>query len=310
MIKCGRKGCERKAVATLHYMNMSLCKKHFKELFEKRVKRTTREFGLLKKNDKLALALSGGKDSTALLYALKPVCDSMRIHVEGIYINEGTEGYCVKKRAIAERNCEKLGVPLHEFSFAEEIGSTMDEIAGKEARKATTCAYCGVFKRWIVNKKARELGFNKVATGHNLDDSAQTVLMNMMRNEPFRLARFGPKGGIVEAGKFITRIKPLFKSPERENALYAMLNDPGIVFGPCKYSTEAFRDEVRDFLNRTEEKHPGTKIRIVNSFLSIKPSLENGFGGVGTPGTCSECGEPTSGDYCKCCEMRKELEKK
>lgn len=306
-ILCSFKGCARPAVYTQHCGDRSLCRKHFLQSVERRVARTVRRFGLLEKGDSIAAAVSGGKDSVSLLHLLKPLCDSMRIPLIAILVDEGITGYRDGARKVAEENCKTLGVPLHVRSFKEEAGFSMDEIAGKKGR-GKACSYCGVFRRWILNRAARELGANKLATGHNLDDLAQTVLMNIMRNEPSRLARFGPNGGVAEDERFVRRIKPLNGIPEREVALYAVLMEEGIEFGECPYAGEAFRGGVRDFLNETEEEYPGTKAGIGNSFESIRGLLADAFAKVEKPRRCKECGEPSSSEICKACGMRRELE--
>jgi uncharacterized protein (TIGR00269 family) len=168
-----------------------------------------------------------------------------------------------------------------------------------------------VLRRWVLNRAARKLGATKLAIGHNLDDVSQTVFMNLMRNEPFRLARFGPKGGVIEDEMFVDRIRPLYWIPEREIALYAVLKGVGIDFRECPYAHEAFRGDVRNYLNSMEEKYPGTKNRIAKSFSSIKPVIESLFSGKrGKPSKCIVCGEPSSKEECKACEMIEGLKKK
>ncbi|MCX6775528.1 MAG: TIGR00269 family protein [Candidatus Micrarchaeota archaeon] len=303
-VSCSK--CSGDAVVYLPYGNENLCKKHFVDSFEKRVRRTAREFRMIGKGDRVGVAVSGGKDSVSMLYLLKDICDSMRVELVALSVDEGIEGYREGTLKVAKENCRKLGVEHRILSFKREIGITVDEIAKKKDRMRT-CSYCGVFRRWILNKTAREMGLTKLAVGHNLDDAAQTVLMNFLRNEPFRLARFGPSGGIIEHEFFVDRIKPLIRIPERESAVYSIIRGMNIKFGRCPYAHEAFRNEVRVFLNEVEEGFPGTKFRVFNSFMSVRDVLREKFSSNETPIKCKECGELSSNEVCMRCKMLRDL---
>jgi len=306
VVSCSK--CKGSAVVYIPYGKENLCRKHFVEGFEKRVRRTVREFRMVGKGDRIGAAISGGKDSLAMLHILKEVCDSMRVELVALSVDEGIEGYREGTLKVAEASCNKLGVEHRVLSFKKEIGITVDEIAARKERMRT-CSYCGVFRRWVLNKTAREMGLNKLAVGHNLDDAAQTVLMNFLRNEPFRLARFGPRGGVVEHELFVDRIKPLIRIPERESAVYSIVREMGVKFGRCPYAHEAFRDRVRSFLNELEEEFPGTKFRVFNSFMSLRGVLGEKFKSDEKPIKCKECGEPSSQEVCMRCQMLDEFKK-
>lgn len=304
VVSCSK--CSGNAVVYIPYGNESLCRKHFVDSFEKRVRRTVREFSMVEKGDRIGVAVSGGKDSISMLYMLEDVCRSMRVELVALSVDEGIRGYRESTIKVAKENCRKLGVEHRVLSFKREIGITVDEIARKKERMGT-CSYCGVFRRWILNKAAREIGLSKLAVGHNLDDAAQTVLMNFLRNEPFRLARFGPAGGIIESEFFVDRIRPLIRIPEREVAVYSIIKGMNIRFGRCPYAQEAFRNEVRGFLNEVEDKFPGTKFRVFNSFMSISGILGEKFDTGEKPMKCKECGELSSKEICMRCQMLEEL---
>ncbi|MEM3555849.1 MAG: TIGR00269 family protein [Candidatus Micrarchaeia archaeon] len=303
-VKCSR--CSGNAVIYLPYGNENLCRKHFVESYERRVMRAVREFRMIKKGDRIGAAVSGGKDSLSMLHILKKICDSMRVELVALSVDEGIKGYREKTLKVARENCKKLEVEHRVLSFKKEIGVTVDEISKKKERMRT-CSYCGVFRRWILNKAAREMELNKLAVGHNLDDTAQSILMNFLRNEPFRLARLGPAGGIIEDEFFVDRIKPLMMIPERESAVYSIIKGMNVEFGRCPYAHEAFRSRVRVFLNELEEEFPGTKFRVVNSFMSLKNSIEKQFRTNEKPVKCRECGELSSQEICMRCKMLKEL---
>lgn len=306
------KKCGKAASISLRYMNADLCQSHFVKMFEDRVKRTVRQFCMLKKGDRVAVGLSGGKDSTVCLHMLHKISKSLPFELFAITIDEGIAGYRNATLDVAKRECKKLGIPLTVVSFHKEFGSTLDKLLKKKGRERS-CSFCGVMRRYALNKYARKLGATKIAIGHNSDDVAQTVFMNFMRNEPERLGRFGPLAGAVEDEAFVLRIKPLFTTPERDVAAYAMMKGIEIEFSECPYAALAFRQQVRKMLNSMEEKYPGTKLRIVKAFLSQNRLMLDGAkfriekagkaGERGNVNKCASCGEPSSGKICNLCAI-------
>ncbi len=307
--KCGKESCVYLAHARLNF-----CKKHFVEYFEKKVFGTVREFSLIKKGEKVGVGLSGGKDSSVMLTCLKKLQKKMPFELFAITVDEGIRGYRSSSVKIAKDLCKKLSVPLKIVSFAGHTGKTLDEIlkggVGKtqdgrpKTRVEQSCSFCGVFRRYLLNKAAKALCVDKLAIGHNLDDFAQTALMNMMRNEPVRFARFGIKSGILEDGGFVNRIKPLARLTEKEVAIYAVLTGISLHGIECPYAGYAFRQKVRDMLNEMEERYPGTKQRIFASYLVVQKALEKEYSGKDLEiKSCKVCGEPASTDTCMNCRM-------
>jgi uncharacterized protein (TIGR00269 family) len=296
--------CKSRAIISLSYSGQRLCKKHFLHYFEKKVKRTIREYNMLEGVKHLGVAVSGGKDSLTMLYLLKQIAGPMKIRLTAILVDEGIKGYRKKTIEDASVLCKKLDVPLKIYSFKKEIGTDMDKIMKKKKdAREVSCTYCGVFRRWILNKAARELKCDRIAIGHNLDDVVQSFLMNMFRNEPFRLARFGPLSGIVDDEDFVVRIRPLYKIPEREIAVYAVLQGFRDDFFPCPYYEEAFRHLVRDFVNDLEARYPGTKFKLLNSYSTVREAMIEKFKHKKGEkvAKCIKCKEPSSGQICKRC---------
>ncbi len=260
---------------------------------------------MIKKNDRIAVGLSGGKDSTVLLHMLAKLRDDLPFELIAITLDEGIDGYRNKTLDFAKLETKKLGVEHKIFKFKKEAGISMDEIMEKD-KKEIPCSYCGVMRRYYLNKGARELNADKMAVGHNLDDMAQTVFMNIMRNEPMRLARLADP--LTEDEKFVPRIRPLMRTPEREIAIYAILNGIEIDFQECPYARHAFRAHIRDQLNETEEKYPGTKFKIVNSFFSLQETMRKGLGNQKFEMKyCERCKEPCSETQCMFCTMMEDL---
>ncbi len=304
-MKCSR--CDGRAVAYLPYSKMNLCKKHFLLNFEKRFLRTVRDYKLVEKGGKIAVGVSGGKDSIALLHLMKMLNKKMPFELFAITVDEGIRDYRNILVDVAQEECKKLGVRQVVLSFEKDLGISMDEIM-KTKRVEEACSYCGVMRRNLLNKAAREEKADKIAIGHNLDDVGQTVFMNFMRNEPLRLARFGVAGGIVEDEDFVQRIKPLLRSPEKESAIYCILKGIPIQNRGCPYAKGALRSHVRGMLNEAEQKYPGTKYKILNSFLEFKKMIgEDAAKRALTLEKCVKCGEPSSSNECMCCKMLGEL---
>ncbi len=290
--------CDNDSCVEIAYARQDLCSECFCRQVEKRVAKANHEFSLLRRGDKIAVGVSGGKDSAALLYILHNMAKRIgEIELIPIAVDEGIQGYRSKALVKAHELCNSLGLQLRVYSYREHLGASLDEMLSRE-RSMGACSYCGVFRKTLLNKAALEAGANKLAVGHNLDDVIQTFLMNLLRNDAVKLSRFGVASE-GEAG-LVPRIKPLVFVPERECALYATLRNLPFYLGECPHSSEAFRGVVKNFLNEAEEKHPGTKFALLNSFLSLKQVLPEMQ--VKQESTaCKECGMPCAGNKCQAC---------
>lgn len=309
--------CGKPSVHLARYSGEQLCREHFLRSVERRVRKELRQQGPFKKDAHIAVALSGGKDSVVTLRLVQETLrDNPRLRVSAVTVDEGIEGYRPESIDVARRHCDELGIEHHVLSYQQTAGITMDRVAalpmlvrGAQPTDAPTrrhmpCAYCGVMRRRNLNQAAREAGATHVATGHNLDDVAQSILMNHLRGDVERLARMGPhKPEHVREG-LIPRIMPLRLIPEKEVALYAILRGWEYHDGECPYSTEATRGRYRDLLLQLEEDEPGTRHALVAGHDRLAPLLR---GETGTLAACDQCGEPTSGDTCRACALLGEV---
>jgi uncharacterized protein (TIGR00269 family) len=294
-MKCDK--CKSRAVADLKYLDLKLCPVHFSELIEKRVRRSMASAKMLdRKTDKIAVGVSGGKDSLVLLYLLK----KMHYNIVAVTIDEGIRGYRDRSIPFVKRFCEKNSIPFHVYSLKKECGFTLDAVAKKSKQM---CSYCGVLRRGLLNRKARELKCTKVATGHNLDDESQMVLMNLFRGDLERLARCGPVTGVIADEYFVPRVKPLRECLEREMVLYALLHNIEYADDECPYARYAYRNAIRELLNSMEERYPGTKIGILKNFDKMLPFLREYYSPKEKPKRCKKCHEITRSSLCKFCEM-------
>jgi len=305
--KCSR--CGKPDGIELEYSKEFLCNSCFLKLFEKRVRRTIRINKLLNPKDKIAIALSGGKDSSTALYVLKKLSDKIpSSELIAITIDQGIKGQ-KKNLSSAIELCQELGVRHYIYPFKEEFGFTLDEVV-RRSRKldnpAPPCSYCGVFRRKLLNEKGIELGTTKIATGHNLDDEIQTAMMNFIRGDLDRIARMGAMVGVVKDRGFVPRIKPLRECPEREVKAYARIKKLKFQSRKCPYSGEAFRGTIREAIDRIDKNHPGSKFQVLKSTDNLVGILRN-YKTFGKIRRCKRCGNLTSTDLCKACEIRRVL---
>lgn len=291
--------CQRDAVTFVRYNGSHLCGAHFSRYVEKRVKREMRKQVDLSRGGTVAVAVSGGKDSMVALDLLRRFSEGRGdVELHCVTVDEGIAGYRPASVGVVRRYCSEHGVPLHLVSFEAEFGLTMDMVR-PHVGDSSPCTYCGVFRRKCMNGAARAIGADLLATGHNLDDMAQSVLMDFARGDLERLARLGPHRR-VQPG-LVPRFMPLRMIPERETLLYAMVN--GIPFhdGECPYWREALRNQYRDVVDALEARSPGSKFSILSSYDELAPMLAERYPPARL-GVCA-CGEPAHGSVCKACEL-------
>ncbi|WP_297982367.1 TIGR00269 family protein [uncultured Methanobrevibacter sp.] len=277
---------------------MAIQKEEFNRKIFSRINNLIDDYNLINEGEKIAIALSGGKDSVLTLHALKNYWENADFDFElvAISVDEGIEGYRQHGIDSAVNNAKLCDVPLIQKSFLEEESFALDDIY---SYFKSACIPCGVFRRNILNKTAYEIGADKIATGHNLDDEIQSFLMSFSRGETVKFSKFGPELNQIHE-KLVPRIKPLWNTPEKEVGTWAILNEIDIHLAECPYSNLSLRAKIKEFLNNTESKHPGTKENVMNSFMQIL-DVKN----VRTTlNECERCGEPTSGRVCKACEIK------
>ena len=292
------------------YSGERLCRRCFSKAIEEKVRATIAKYRMLEFNDRIAVAVSGGKDSVSLLHILaKTERNFPKASLVAVTVDEGIREYRDEALKIAAENCKRLGIEHYTVSFKKLYDYTLDEIVERlitfGRRELTPCAYCGVLRRKALNIAAREVKANKLATAHTLDDETQTILLNILHGDPSRLAREKPVTDDVHP-KLVQRIKPFCEIPEKETALYAYIKKISFQDIPCPYASEAMRNDIRLFLNRMEQKHSGTKFTVFKSIEKIRPAMEKMVMKEELT-ECVECGEPTTGETCKTCEMLKQL---
>lgn len=160
-----------------------------------------------------------------------------------------------------------------------------------------------------MNRVAKRISADKVATGHNLDDELQSIVMNMFDNDIKRFLRCGPLAGVRRIAGFTQRIKPLAEIFESEIRLYDKLAGIEYLALSCPYHGGAKRNAYRAMLNDLELKYPGTKYSLWRFYLKIKPMLLNTFPESIALNKCKRCNEPTSSELCDTCRKLELIKK-
>ena len=306
--KCEK--CGAKTALTLPYGPHYFCEKHFTAFFENRFKKTVRKYKLIKPKEKILVALSGGKDSVVLLHLLHKYFSKTNT-LEALTIDEGVKGYRDKAIKTAEENCRKLGIKCTVVSFKKEFGITNDKLMPlimENKKMGGTCSFCGTLRRNIMNKYAKKMLADKLATGHNLDDEVQSFVMNVFNNDFERMKRMSASAGIITHKGFVKRIKPLYETPEKEIIAYAAIKEIKHHSQECcPYSWTAKRNEYREMLNSFENRFPGTLYSILrfneNLLLFVREEKKEIESAAQKLKECKNCSEPTEKELCKACEM-------
>jgi uncharacterized protein (TIGR00269 family) len=295
-MKC--KKCGKRAVIRLRAHHMALCREDFLAFVLNRVQRTIDRYKIFAPRERVLVAVSGGKDSLALFDILQ----RLGYVAEGLYIDMGIEGFSQRGREAAETFVITREASLHIHSLREEMGAGLPEIASQLRRPS--CSLCGMMRRYIMNRFAREGGFAALATGHNLDDEGATLLGNVTSWQIGYLARQSPMLPAVHP-QLVKKAKPLALLAEREVLAYCLLR--GIEFHEerCPHAKGATSRKHKEVLNLLEYYSPGSKIRFYQEFLKNQEI----FPAVGSQGlrACSICGSLTTGKTCQFCTVLEKL---
>ena len=297
-MKCTR--CKAPAVVALPSHHAGFCPDCFLDFFSKQVEKGIRRQKLFTHDDNILVALSGGKDSLALMLELS----KQGYQVTGLHIDLGIPNSSTSARAAVERFCAKHGFALIVKEMAAE-GLAIPDV--KQRLRRPICSACGKIKRHFFNKAALDGGFTVMATGHNLDDEIARLFSNVLRWDTGYLADQGP--GLPAADGFARKVKPLWRLSEFETANYAFLQGIDYHYAPCPYSKGASFTTHKALWADLEEAMPGRKIDFYQSFLERgRPKFLQAKEEENMPlGPCARCGYPTSVDICGVCRIHAAL---
>ncbi|WP_324716087.1 TIGR00269 family protein [Carboxydochorda subterranea] len=291
-MKCVK--CRGPAVVEVSRHHAAFCRDHFVEHVLRQVQRAIEDEGMLAPDDRILVAVSGGKDSLALW----DILHRLGYRPDGLHVQLGIGAYSEESAARTRAFAGERGLTLHVVSVAEEIGFGIGELARRTRR--IPCSACGMTKRHLFNRFAREHGYTVVATGHNLDDEAATLLGNVLHWQLDYMARQSAVMPATEEG-LVKKVKPLVRLAEREVAAYAVLQGIDYEVDECPMAAGATSHLYKEVLNRLEHVAPGTKQQFVFGFY------ERGRRHFPKEPVrlqaCRVCGEPTPGEVCAFCRL-------
>ena len=298
-MKC--KICGKPAMIKLRAHNIALCENCFDEFVLRRVKNAIKTYKMFTRDDKIAVAVSGGKDSLALWDILK----RLGYDVGGIHIHLGIGEYSDLSLEKTKKFAEKIDSPLIVVYVKDFFGTGIPEIARITKRK--TCSVCGTIKRYLMNRYAYEGGYTVLATGHNLDDEASTLLGNLLYWKDTYLARKAP---VLPSSvpKLLRKVKPLVLLTEREIAAYTIVRGIDYIYDECPYAKGATSIFHKHVLNEIENFSPGTKIHFLKGFYERKKYFEPMAPPVAQMQKyCKRCGYPSGAEVCSFCKLRERV---
>lgn len=259
---------------------------------------------MLNHGETVAVAVSGGKDSLLLLKILSEITKSHRTRLYAVTVDEGVNGYRDESIQISLDFCKNLNIPQRILSYEELYGSTLDSALHKRnSVRSSSCSICGTLRRRAIDVAARELKVDVVATAHNLDDFIQTHLINVLTGNIDRISASKPVLEPSEAYP-IRRVKPFLEVYEQEIALCAYLEGIPLQTVTCPYMNEGIRTDVRNFLNKLEEQHPGIKHTMLRTALETSERLACN---VTDSLRCARCGNPSKHEVCSVCQTLQSL---
>jgi len=294
-MKCKR--CAAPAVAALPSHHTAFCENCFLDFFERQVDRAIRKHQLFTREERVLVALSGGKDSLGLMHELA----RQGYDVTGLHVDLAIPDSSPQARAAVEAFCGKHGHDLRVVELEKE-GLSIPLV--KERLRRPICSACGKIKRYYFNKYAMENDFQALATGHNLDDEVSRLFANTLRWDAAYLSDQGPR--LDAANGFGRKVKPFYRISEFESAIYCFLSGIEYHQSACPFSKGASFTGHKKLWADLEDNSPGQKLNFYETFLKQgKPVFAAKDAADGVPlSPCARCGYPTSADVCGVCRIR------
>jgi len=288
-------------VLELRRHNAAFCAPDFLEFFRNQVREAVRKHRMFGRDERVLVAVSGGKDSLALWDVLL----GEGYQTTGLYLDLGIFDYSVESRAKCEAFAAARGAPLLVVPVAEAVGAPVPVIQAVTRRPP--CSGCGLSKRYLMNRAALEHGMPVVATGHNLDDEAATLFGSVMHWQTDALPRQSPALPSTHP-KLVRRVKPLYRLSERETAAYAFLRGIDYIVEECPFAKGATSIAHKEILNRMEDASPGAKHNFLFGFLDKARAAFERAEAV-TLNECARCGQVTTGTVCAFCKLADQVKR-
>lgn len=294
-IKCGNT-----ASFEIRRHRSAFCPEHLLEHLQNQVKRSVKKYKMFEYDDRVLVAVSGGKDSLALWDMLS----ELGYYAEGIYIDLGIDAYSKTSYEKAENFAGERNLKIKVISLEKLYNVGIKYISQKTQK--SFCSVCGLIKRYIMNLAAVKGCFDVIATGHNLDDEAAVLLGNTLRWQTGYLQRQSPN--MPASDGLACKVKPLFRLGERETAAYCIIKSIDYIKEECPMSKGASTFVYKNTLNYLEAESPGTKDQFYLDFLRHgqpyfqaereRPELKG----------CVNCGQPTTTVKCSFCRQMERVD--
>jgi tRNA-5-methyluridine54 2-sulfurtransferase len=293
--KC--KVCKEPAVIDLPRHNAHFCGEHLLQLCRRQMTKAIDDFDMLRAQDRILVAVSGGKDSLAVWDMLVEA----GYHADGLYLGLGIGDYATESGGYAQRFADERGLHLQVVDLQQQYGYDIPTAAVATGRVA--CSACGLSKRRLFDQAALDGGYDVVVTGHNLDDEAAVLLGNTLRWDIDYLARQLPV--LPATNGFPKKVKPLVRLTEREMAAWCVVRGIDYVVEECPMALGNRHLGFKDTLNTLEAKSPGSKAAFYLGFLDRMAPLLVGHSAAAVDGlnNCTRCGSPTTGEVCAFCRL-------
>jgi tRNA-5-methyluridine54 2-sulfurtransferase len=299
-MKCRK--CGSAAVLELRRHNAAFCAPDFLEFFRNQVREAIRKHRMLERDERVLVAVSGGKDSLALW----DVLIAEGYDTTGLYLDLGIFDYSVESRGKCEAFATARNVPLLVRRVVDEVGAPVPVI--QSVTRRPPCSGCGLSKRYLMNRVALDEEIPVVATGHNLDDEAATLFGSVMHWQTEALPRQSPALPSTHP-KLVRRVKPLYRLSERETAAYAFLRRIDYIVEECPFAAGATSIAHKEILNRLEDASPGAKHNFLFGFLDrARPAFERAE--AVTLNECARCGQVTTGTLCAFCKLADQVKRR
>ncbi len=294
------KWCGSPAFIWLEYARIAFCKKHFIDYFLRKVERTVKSYGLVEMGDRILVALSGGKDSASMFFALARLFSDVATLIPVTIDLGGEHPFFADYVEKVRKQCSLLGFEAKVVRL-EEYGFTIDDIfRAQPITGRPICSACALVKRYILNDIARKLGTNKIALGHVLDDMAAYIMLNLISGDLHALSKLGPSSPARDA--LPARIRPLYEVYELETK--ALCEAAGIPYAgeDCPYSKGEKLGPFKDVMRQLERNRPASLLTFARNFAKkLLPLIKVEEAPLKK---CSVCGAPTSSEVCAFCRLK------
>ncbi|MBL1226312.1 tRNA 2-thiocytidine biosynthesis TtcA family protein [Enterococcus sp. BWR-S5] len=228
-------------------------KKKDNQLYYNPIRRAVLSHQMIEPGDRVAIGMSGGKDSTSLLYFLDMINKQERL------------GFSFEIVPISlDMGFEMDIQPMKEF--VEELGYELEIVPTNIAKvvfdireERSPCSLCAKLRRGILYTRAKELGCNKVALGHHLDDAIETYFMNFLFHG--KMASFEPISYLTKTG--VSIIRPLLYLQEKDIIRLVKREELPVIFNPCPVDKKTKREEIKTLVSGLSETYPDIREKFV-----------------------------------------------